>query len=157
MNSIFDAQGIWASVEPQQLGPVQRRGQAAMGATAMKDGRFEHVPIRNYGPRPRDPEPQERPPIPPAQQVDWTQYDEDDSFEVVSDVADEEQLPQPDKRLQHEGCHGAMAIPPGGDGNGDRDDPGRRERVRDYVPDPPAAEEEEPRRPVGILRMALHT
>ena len=95
------------------------------------------------------PRAQERPPILPAQQVDWTQYDEDedDSFEVVSDVADEEQLSQPDRRLQHEGCHGAMAMPPpgppGGDGNGDRDDPGRRERVRDYVPDPPAAEEEE--------------
>ena len=55
---------IWAGVEPQRLGPVQQRGQAAMGVTTMTDGRFEHVPIRNYGPRPRDPEPQERPPIP---------------------------------------------------------------------------------------------
>ena len=33
--------------------------------------------------------------------------------------------------------------PPGGDGGGDRDDPGRRERERDYVPDTPAEEDEE--------------
>lgn len=68
---------------------------------------FEYVPIRNYDPRPRDPEPQERPPRPPAQQVDETQSD--GSYELVSEVADGEQLPQTKRHVQREGKHGAMA------------------------------------------------
>ena len=67
MDGQFDQKG-------KGTGKVSDRGRVAMtspttsaiwaGVTTMTDGRFEHVPIRNYGPRPRDPEPQERPPIP---------------------------------------------------------------------------------------------
>ena len=79
---------IWAGMEPQRLGPVQQRGQAAMGVVTMKGGRYEHVPIRNYGPRPRDPQPQELPPRPQSQQVEETQSD--GSFELVMELVDEE-------------------------------------------------------------------
>ena len=88
-----------------------------------------------------------RPPRPPAQQVEWTQYDEDESFELVSDVADEERLPQPERQLHQEGQQGAMAMPPPGPPGGDGDDPGRdrRERratERDHRPDPPAEDDD---------------
>ena len=134
---------IWAGTEPQPLGPVQQRGQAAMGARTMRGSRFgfEYVPIRNYDPRLRDPEPQERPPRPLAQQVDDTQSD--GSYELVSEVADEEQRPQTARHVQLEGKHGAMAMPPPG---GDGDDPGRdrRERVPERdVPPPTATDENE--------------
>ena len=104
---------------------------------------FEYVPIRNYDPRLRDPELQERPPRPLAQQVDDTQSD--GSYELVSEVADEEQRPQTARHVQLEGKHGAMAMPPPG---GDGDDPGRdrrnrREPERDHGPDPPADDEDE--------------
>jgi len=64
-----------------------------MGTRMMRGSRFgfEYVPIRNYDPRLREPEPQERPPRPLAQQVDDTQSD--GSYELVSEVADEEQRP----------------------------------------------------------------
>ena len=136
---------IWAGTEPQQLGPVQQRGQAAMGTRVMRGSRFgfEYVPIRNYDPRLREPEPQERPPRPPAQQVDETQSD--GSYELVSEAVDEEQPPQTERQVQLEGKHGAMAMPPPG---GDGDDPGRdrrnrREPERDHGPDPPADDEDE--------------
>ena len=136
---------IWAGTEPQPLGPVQQRGQAAMGARTMRGSRFgfEYVPIRNYDPRLREPEPQERPPRPPAQQVDETQSD--GSYELVSEVVDEEQPPQTERQVQLEGKHGAMAMPPPG---GDGDDPGRdrrnrREPERDHGPDPPSDDEDE--------------
>ena len=136
---------IWAGAEPQPLGPVQQRGQAAMGTRVMRGSRFgfEYVPIRNYDPRLREPEPQERPPRPPAQQVDDTQSD--GSYELVSEAVDEEQPLQTERQVQLEGKHGAMAMPtPGGDG----DDPGRdrrnrREPERDHGPDPPADDEDE--------------
>ena len=136
---------IWADTESKPLGPVQQRGQAAMGTRMMRGSRvgFEYVPIRNYDPRLRDPEPQERPPRPLAQQVDDTQSD--GSYELVSEVADEEQRPQTARHVQREGKHGAMAMPPPG---GDGDDPGRdrrnrREPERDHGPDPPSADEDE--------------
>ena len=110
-----------------------------MGTRMMRGSRFgfEYVPIRNYDPRLREPEPQERPPRPPAQQVDETQSD--GSYELVSEAVDEEQPPQTERQVQLEGKHGAMAMPPPG---GDGDDPGRdrrnrREPERDHGPDPP--------------------
>ena len=149
---------IWAGTEPQPLGPVQQRGQAAMGARTMRGSRFgfEYVPIRNYHPRLQEPEPQERPPRPLAQQVNDTQSD--GSYELVSEAVDEEQPPQTERQVQLEGKHGAMAMPPPG---GDGDDPGRdrrnrREPERDHGPDPPADdededEEESPRRTCATL------
>ena len=125
---------IWAGMEPQRLGPFQQRGQAAMGVVTMKGGRYEHVPIRNYGPRPRDPQPQELPPRPQSQQVEETQSD--GSFELVMELVDEE-ASAAGRQAQSTGYAAmvkmAMTLP-------GRD---RRAPERDHGSEPPQEEDED--------------